>query len=326
MRLLLICLDNIGDLVFTSSLVMPLKAKYPDAKWTILCKDYASDVARSFDIDADVVAADPWWMKSPGRTAGSMSALLKAVRYCRAQRPEITIVTSVNWRAAVVACLVGSPIRVGFHRLKSWIFLTHRVLVHNWSQTPLPTALSQLLPACGVMINSSCPPPLSIKIKHVPVLAKPLPSQEFIVLHPFAGSLSRCWPLAQWGILAQEIRSRGLVVMWMGREDEAGKILDEIPESAQDGWMYQMNQGQLGCSLYITSKAKGMIGNDSGPIHFAAALDVPVLGFYLPSLYPSTVSSGQAPRYLLHRPSPADLKMEDVLVEVKKLLGPNSTA
>jgi ADP-heptose:LPS heptosyltransferase len=326
LRLLLICLDNIGDLVFTSSLVGPLKAKYPDAKWTILCKDYAADVARSFDVDADVVAADPWWMKSPGRKAGSMLALVKAVLHCRAQRPEITIVTSVNWRAAAVARLVGSAKRVGFNRPKSWIFLTHRVSVVNWSKTPLSTSLSQLLPPCGVEINNDLTPPLSIKIKQVPVLAKPLPAQEFVVLHPFAGSLSRCWPLHNWGILAGEIRSRGFVVMWMGREDEAGKILKEIPESVRDGWMYQMNQGQLALSLYITSKAKGIIGNDSGPIHFAAALDVPVLGFYLPSLYPSTVSSGRAPRYLIHRASPADLQMDDVLLEVKKLLGPSSRA
>lgn len=321
MRLLLICLDNIGDLVFTSSLVEPLKLKYPEAKWTILCKDYASDIARSFDVDADVVAADPWWMKSPGRPSGSVLGMIKAIRYCRSQRPEMTIVTSVNWRASVVAWLVGSQMRIGFKRFKSWLFLTHRVSAPNWNETPLSINLSKLLPACGIEVHRDVPPPLAIKIKQVPVLALPLPSKEFVVLHPFAGSSSRCWALANWRLLASEVRRCGFVVMWMGREDEAGKILEGIPEASQDAWMYQANKGQLALSLFITSKAKCIIGNDSGPIHFAAALNVPVLGFYLPSLFPSTVSSGLAHRYLIHRPTPNDLRWDDVLPELNKILG-----
>jgi ADP-heptose:LPS heptosyltransferase len=267
------------------------------------------------------VAADPWWMKSPGRSSGSILAMLKAISYCRAQKPDITIVTSVNWRASVVAWLVGSQKRVGFKRFKSWFFLTHRVSAANWEETPLSTSLSKLLPACDVEVTSDLPPPLSIKIKQVPVLAMPLPSKEFVVLHPFAGSSSRCWALMNWRVLAEKVRACGFVVMWMGREDEAGKILEGIPEASQDAWMYHANKGQLALSLFITSKAKCIIGNDSGPIHFAAALDVPVLGFYLPSLFPSTVSSGRADRYLIHRSSPMDLKWDDVLPELNKILG-----
>jgi ADP-heptose:LPS heptosyltransferase len=319
-RLLLVCLDNIGDLVFTSSLVEPLKMKYPDAQWTILCKDYAADIARSFDVEADVVAADPWWMRSPGRQSGGILRLLKALAYCRAQKPQMTIVASSNWRAAAVAWLIGSPMRVGFNRKKARWFLTHKVSVDRWSETPITRSLSRLLEPFGIKTQEDSTPPVAMTIKQEPALAKALPEKAFMVLHPFAGSLSRCWPLSCWGQLATAIRKAGFVVVWMGREDEAGQVLKAVSESSQDEWMYQFNKGQLALTLFMTSKATCLVGHDSGPIHFAAALGVPVLGLYLPSLYPSTVTNGRATRLLIHRQSPQDLSVAHVWSDLARIL------
>ena len=320
MRLLLICFDNLGDLVFTSSLVAPLKARYPDATWTIFCKDYAADIARAFPVDAQVIAADPWWSKSPGRGSGGIVSFFKAVAHARQGRPELTIVTSTNWRASAVAWLIGSPVRIGFDRPKARRWLTNCVPMVNWSTTAITSSLAKLLESSGIKGDKDCVPPTELKPDQALLPASPLPSNDFVVLHPFAGDPRRCWPLKSWGLLAGRIRDAGYSVVWMGREEEVPAIAEANSEASSDFFMARMNHNQLAVTLLVTSKAKCLIGHDSGPIHFAAAMDVPVLGLYLPSLYPQTVTKGRAGHTVLYRPTPADLGLDDVLAELKVFL------
>ena len=45
-RILLVALDNLGDLVFASALTPPLHAGFPDAIIDVWAKEYTADVAR----------------------------------------------------------------------------------------------------------------------------------------------------------------------------------------------------------------------------------------------------------------------------------------
>ncbi len=320
MRLLLICFDNLGDLVFTSSLVAPLKARYPEASWTILCKDYAADIARAFAVDAEVIAADPWWSGSPGRKSGRVMEFLKAVARARRSRPDLTIVTSTNWRASAVAWLVGSPVRIGFDRPKSRWWLTHAVSMGEWSQTPITASLAMLLEPCGVTIDKANVPPTELKPDRSLVPASIMPTKDFVVLHPFAGDPRRCWPIKAWGQLAGWIRDAGYAVVWMGREEEVAIVTEANPDASSDFFMPRLNNGRLAVTLLVTSSAKCLVGHDSGPIHFAAAMDVPVLGLYLPSLYPQTVTKGHGAHAVIYRQNPRELQLGDVSRELKVLL------
>jgi ADP-heptose:LPS heptosyltransferase len=319
-RISLICLDNLGDLVFNSSLVGPLKEQYPEASWFILCKDYAAAIAKSFPVAATVISADPWWDSSPGRGPGTISTFLQAVARIRRVKPEITIVTSTNWRAAAVALAIGSPIRIGFEGKKSRFFLTHSVATDGWSQIPVTRQLFRLLEPLSIPQPSTEP-----KVKLVAQEAGQftVPAESFVVLHPFAGALRRCWPLKGWSGLAQKLRISGYKIVWMGRADEIGQIHSTIPETATDDFMESLSRGELSNTLAITSKACLLIGHDSGPIHFAAALGVPVLGLYLPGEFPRTVSHGSAVHQVIHRASPDELELEEVWGAAQGLLKSN---
>ena len=43
-RLLLVSLDNLGDLVFASALTPPLRERFPDVSITLWCKAYTRDI------------------------------------------------------------------------------------------------------------------------------------------------------------------------------------------------------------------------------------------------------------------------------------------
>jgi ADP-heptose:LPS heptosyltransferase len=302
-------------------LVEPLKARFPDAEWSIFCKDYAADIARCFPVKAKVVAADPWWDGSPGRGKGKMAPFLKAIFELRRFRADVIIVASTNWRAAASAWAIGAKKIIGFDRKKSRKFLTDVVTPSDWESTRVTKQLFRLLAPLNINGLADVAPPCRLDAPSVPgSLEKILLERRYVVLHPFAGDLRRCWPLSKWRQLAEEVRRKNLRVFWMGRGDEIHRIKEQVPEWQDDLFFEDFAKGHLLTSLGITSRAICLIGHDSGPIHMASALGVPIVGLYLPSEYPRTVTALLPESKLFHRLRPDDLSFEEVKIAVNDLI------
>jgi glycosyl transferase family 9 (putative heptosyltransferase) len=105
-------------------------------------------------------------------------------------------------------------------------------------------------------------PPPSVGIPRIPVPAVPI--ENFVVIHPFASSPKKTWPLENFRAVAANL---DLPVKWCAgpqeRLDDAVRIDD----------LYE-----LGCWL---AAARVYIGNDSGIAHLAAAVGVPVVAIFL---------------------------------------------
>ncbi len=313
-RILLVCLDNLGDLVFSSSLVDPLVAQYPDAEWVIFCKDYAADIARCFPVKAKVIAADPWWDGSPGRGKGRIWPFLKSIGLLRKFRPDVAIVTSSNWRASAAAWATGAQKIIGFDRKKSRFFLTDIVPVAAWSKTPVTKQLRQLLSPLQTTTKLDDIPPCRLVVPTGPMANDAeLPQGQYVIFHPFAGDLRRCWPLSHWQEVAALARANRLQIIWMGQAHEVQRIKQEVPDSNDDLFMEDFSKGQLLRVLDITSRARCLVGHDSGPIHFASALGIPVLGLYLPGEYPRTVTAVLQGSKVIFKAKPDELRLRDVL-------------
>ena len=90
----------------------------------------------------------------------------------------------------------------------------------------------------------------------------------FAVIHPFAGSPKKRWPLERFQELAQRLARRMPVEWCAGPEDE-------LPGARHFEDLYE-----LACWL---ATARIYIGNDSGPTHLAAAVGTPVVALFGPS-------------------------------------------
>jgi len=105
-------------------------------------------------------------------------------------------------------------------------------------------------------------PPPSEGIPKIPV--PPAAPQEFTVIHPFASSGRKRWPLENFREVAARL---GVPVEWC-----AG------PEEPLDHAVRIEDLYDLACWL---SAARLYIGNDSGIAHLAAAVGTPVLAIFL---------------------------------------------
>jgi ADP-heptose:LPS heptosyltransferase len=96
------------------------------------------------------------------------------------------------------------------------------------------------------------------------IAVPPAPREDFAVIHPFASSAAKRWPLENFGAV---VAALGTPVRWC-----AG------PEEPLEGAVHFRDLYELACWI---SRARVYIGNDSGISHLAAAVGTPVVAIFL---------------------------------------------
>jgi heptosyltransferase I len=103
---------------------------------------------------------------------------------------------------------------------------------------------------------------------------------EFAVLNPGAGWGAKRWPAERYGEVARGLAGRGMrTILNYGPGEEE---LVRTAEAASAGTARAMR-----CSITeliaLTRRARLFVGGDTGPLHLAAALGIPVVGIYGPT-------------------------------------------
>jgi ADP-heptose:LPS heptosyltransferase len=316
-RILLVALDNLGVLVFASALTPPLHARYPDAVIDVWCKEYTADVARLIPHVSNVIAADPFWGASPGRTRPRAKPFLESIRTVRRAGYDAAILSEAPWRAAAAVAATRIPVRIGLARHRNALFLSH-VLPAADANKPVLVEQARLLTPFKI---SSVNPRYRLDARALGAMrqqvAEALPS-PCVAFHPFAGARSRCVPLGEWTQLAFALQARGARVLWVGTSRE----LDELRASyTHPTGVYsdQIGDGSLATTAAALSLTRMVIGHDSGPLHVAAGFGVPVVGIFAPGQPDRTFPQGPGPMRMLYRPAAAEITSAMMLHEIDAL-------
>jgi heptosyltransferase-1 len=103
---------------------------------------------------------------------------------------------------------------------------------------------------------------------------------DFAILNPGAGWGAKRWPAERYGEVARGLASQGLrsILNYGPGEEE----LVRGAEAASGGAAHAMS-----CTvselIALTRRARLFVGGDTGPLHLAAALRIPVVGIYGPT-------------------------------------------
>ena len=100
------------------------------------------------------------------------------------------------------------------------------------------------------------------------------------ILNPGAGWGAKCWPAESFGVVARALVKRGMtVVVNHGPGEEA--LAEEVRESS--GRLALPFKGSITELIALTRRAGLFVGGDTGPMHLAAALRVPVVALFGPT-------------------------------------------
>jgi ADP-heptose:LPS heptosyltransferase len=325
-RILLVSLDNVGDLVFASALAPALRERFPGAPLDLWCKAYAADVARLIPGVARVVASDPFWDRAPGGAKGKLAPFLRAMREIRRARYDLAVLASSHWRVAAALAIAGVPARIARRRKHTQRWLTH-VLPEEDRSRPVVAELGRIAHALGAR------PRVHYRLDPAP-LAERRASFAFVVqgprrvaLHAFAGSRARCVAIPAWRAVAEALAGRDIDVVWIGTSADLGEIR---AGGASPRWHFAdaVGTGSLFDSAALIALCDAFVGHDSGPLHIAAGLGVPVLGIFTPGEPQRTFPQGPGVSRIVARPSPAGVTAAVMLAELDLLtpLGPPTPA
>jgi len=104
--------------------------------------------------------------------------------------------------------------------------------------------------------------------------------RHLVILNPGAGWGAKQWPAERYGLVAQALAQRGIqsIINYGPREESLALRAEKASHGSARAMSFSV--GEL---MALTRRARLFIGGDTGPMHLAAALHIPVVALFGPT-------------------------------------------
>jgi heptosyltransferase I len=276
-RILLVRLGSLGDIIHALPAAAALRDAFPSARidWAVEPK-WARLLEGNPDIN-EVISLD---RKSAG---GIVSTVLKL----RAAEYTCAVDFQALYKSALLAFASGAPRRIGFTSSYARegfaaAFYTDRLNPRGPHKVDHNLTLAE---CAGASAKAKPRFPLAIRAEDEEKTSRELAAHrvaDFFVLNPGGGWVSKCWLAERYGELHRRLFERygwrGVVSFGPGEENLAG----EVVSAAGNNPPVAISLG-LGSLMALLRRARFVVSADTGPLHMASALGVPVVGLFGPT-------------------------------------------
>jgi heptosyltransferase-2 len=273
-RILVIQTAFLGDTVFTTALVAGLKARFPGAPLDLCVSPRGRDVALATLGVAEVIVFD-----KRGRDGGPLGLLRLALRL-RRRRYDLVVAPHRSLRTALLAWSTGARDRIGFSTTAGRLLFTEAVID---PQGPFLSREAALLPVLG-----AAPEPMRLvpreedrRAAEARLAALGVRGQRLVALAIGSEWETKIWPVEKFAELAAALSQRGLLPLLLGGPRERG-LAAELQRRA--GVPCADTSGNsVGEALALLERSELCVGGDTGLVHAARALGVPVVAIFGPT-------------------------------------------
>lgn len=272
-HILIVRTDRIGDVLLTLPSVEAVKSKFPNSKISMLVSPYTAPLLEGIVTPLLYVANEPF---------------LKTLNRIRNAHIDAAIIAFPQFRIALLLWLARIPVRVGTgFRWYSFLF-NRKVFEHRKTVKKHEAEYNlSLVKELGCEIPQKPSVRLNItndekqqawKIRRTLEIAD---SDPMILLHPGSGGSARDWKPEYFARLAVELKKSNYQVVITGIKKEES-LIQRISQQAGNGVKYFMSTVHLRVFAAFIQSAKLFVANSTGPLHMAAAVGTPLIGFYPP--------------------------------------------
>lgn len=103
--------------------------------------------------------------------------------------------------------------------------------------------------------------------------------QPFVIIHPGATDIRRCWPTSKFAELADLLMKDGYAILLTGSEQESF-VIDEVIQKMENRPFSIFKRLSLGVMAALQKKSNLLISNDTGPLHLARTVGCATIGLY----------------------------------------------
>jgi heptosyltransferase-1 len=293
-RLLIVRLGSMGDIIHTLPAVAALRQAFPEARLGWIVEERWAELLCTLPeprtgprsprrplVDQVHTVNTRTWRKSMFSTQ-TWEQIAAGLSELRAQRYEVAVDFQGAVRSALLARWSGAPVIYGAAQPRENVasmFYTRQVIVRGDHVVEQNLSLAEAVarrPLAMSNVEFPCDPAVEKKFEersHQNIA-------DFALLNPGAGWGAKQWPAERYGQVARglaEDEVKSLINLGPGEES-----LMRAVESASEGTAKGI-AGSLTELVALTRHARLFIGGDTGPMHLAAALGIPVVAIFGPT-------------------------------------------
>jgi len=295
-RLLVVRLSAMGDVIHTLPAVAALRKAFPETtigwvieeRWAELlssttaprCGERSSQ--KPLVDNVHVVNTKAW--RRTLLSDRTWAEVLASIRELRTARYDAAIDFQGAIRSAVIARLAKPRLIYGFSRPReraASLFYTQRKEARGTHIIEQNLALASAFARQDLPLSPAEFPADKIADQHARITLAHRRLADFAILNPGAGWGAKQWPAERYGQVARHLYERAGIQ----------SLINYGPGEEQLAWKVERNSGgaahPVTCTLSeliaLTQRASLFIGGDTGPLHLAAALGVPVVAIFGPT-------------------------------------------
>jgi len=301
LKILAIQFKALGDALLLIPSLQAIRRRYPDCALHALISEAAMPMLQYEP------SLTRLWSIPRVRGRARLKQNWPVIRALRAERFDRSVDFGGNDRGAILSRLCGARERIGLAADGFWgkrFCFTRRVPLPPWDRHEA-LRLFAVLSAWDI-----APPPSveAIKINTDPALDAPaaqiLP-QPAIICHMAAAMAKKQWPVSHWAALYKMATAAGLQLAFTPGQNPREQMLASelktlIPEAPV------LPTLDLSLFLALLKRSRALITGDTGPMHFAAGLDVPLIALFGPTRVAQWGPIGQRQQILIGGPCHCD--------------------
>ena len=311
-NLLVVRLDNLGDVLLTTPAIHAIKKTLPGAKITLLASQVGAQV-RNHDPDIDdVIVYEAPWMDAKGVLNHDSKREMAMIRLLKKRRFDGAIIfTSYHQSslpAAYLCYLADIPLRHGASIDGPGILLTTRhrhppQIMHEVERGLDLVAGVGFMPGEKDLVLRTNPEDEDRAARLLDEIGV-TGNRQLVVIHPGCSFQARTYPWGHYAHVANLLaESIGCQVLFTGAAEEV-ELVRKIQSWIKWDTLSVAGRTDLGTLAAIIARANLVITNNTGPMHVAAAMKTPVIALFALTNPPEQWGPWMVPHRILSKPTP----------------------
>jgi heptosyltransferase I len=271
----LLRLSAIGDTCHAVAALRAFQSAWPQTRFTWIIGKLEAKLMTAILPEIEFITFDK---------SATLKELLRLRGTLRARRFDLLLDMQLSFRASLVASLVAAPIKLGFDRERArelqWWFTNARIAPAT-AEHVLDSFLG-FARACGV---EPAAPRWDLELPADALeYARGIVADErpTLLISPCSSHTARNWSAARYAAVADYAANahRMRVVLAGGRSAVEVQMGRSIAAAARVTVVNQIGKDTLPQLLGLLSQSTVLLSPDSGPVHMATMVGLPVIGLY----------------------------------------------
>lgn len=279
-KILVINVNWLGDVLFSSPIFNALKKYYPSAHITCLAVPRVKDALECVNGIDDLMVYDE------DGSHRSFFGKLKLISELRRKDFDAVFILHRSLTRALLAFFADIPIRAGYNTKGRGFFLTHKYQPQENTLHRSDYYL-KIIESFGIPVSDR-KTALNISLGDIHNAAKKLEAHgikegdPFVAMHIGGNWNLKQWPVSQFALLAEKLNKEGKKVVVIGSSSEK-ELVKELKASLSFPPVDLVGQTNFRELLGVLKKSNVLVSNDSGPLHVASSLGVSTIALFGPT-------------------------------------------